>query len=367
MQREIMTAKRLTILPTVAVLLATVVFPGCSRSAPLADVSVTRAKMGNVPVTIRTFGPDEKTCNEAIEAAFKRIDELNAMLSDYVDGSDVSRINKAAGGDPQRVSSETLSVVKFAKGWWKKTSGAFDPTIRPALILWRIASRDDEMPADEDVEAERELIGADKIEIDEAEHTVRLAKEGMSLDLGGIAKGYIVDQAIAVLREHGIRSATVDAGGDIYLLGCKPAQAGKPGGESWSVGVENPPPRDEPYSIVLNVTDAAVATSGGYRRNLYIEDKRYSHIIDPRTGRPAEHVASATVIAPDLTTADALATALCVLGPDDGIKIIDNLDATEALILSRNNAILRAAISKNFVKYVNEGLDTLVEMKNGKN
>ena len=361
-----MNAKRLTILLTLALLAAAVVFPGCSEP-PLADVSVTRSKMGNVPVTIRTFGTDEETCNKAIEAAFERIDELNAMLSDYVEDSDVSRINKAAGGEPQQVSSETLAVVEFAKEWWKKTSGAFDPTIRPALILWRIASRDDEMPDDEDVEAERELIGADKIEINMAKRTVRLPKEGMSLALGGIAKGYFVDQAIAVLREHGIRSATVDAGGDIYVLGSKPAQAGKPGGESWSVGVENPPPRDEPYSIVLNVTDAAVATSGDYRRSLYIEDKRYSHIIDPRTGRPAEHVASATVIAPDLTTADALATALCVLGPDEGIKIIDNLDATEALILSRHGAILRAATSKDFAKYVNEGLDTLVEMKNGKN
>ena len=345
-------------LPAVVLLAAAC---GCSRKEPAKapDAQDIRAKMGNVPVSIRAFGPDENTCKQALEAGFARVDELNALLSDYVPDSEVSRVNRAAGGGAVAVSAETFEVIRLAKDWHGMTSGAFDPTIRPALKLWKLAARDDELPSDAEIEAARKLIGAGKIEMDAAKRTVRLSAAGMSLDLGGIAKGYIVDRAAEALRERGATAGVIDAGGDVLVLGRKP------GGKLWRIAVENPPPRDKAYTIVLGLSSGAVATSGDYRRGLFIEDKTYSHIIDPRTGRPAGHVTSATVIAKDLATADALATALCVLGPEEGIKLIGKLDATEALIFSRRNDTLRAVTSRGFTQYVMEGKQELVELQHG--
>jgi thiamine biosynthesis lipoprotein len=339
----------------IATLLAACLW-GCAK--PPVEFTSTREQMGTA-VSIRVIGRDKDACTKAGEAAFARIDELNALMSDYVRTSDVSRVSAASGGVPQPVAPETFTVVELATDWFKRTSFTFDVTIRPAIRLWRKAMEDEQLPTPEQLAAVRGLLQAQNpIELDKGKRTIRLPKAGMSLDLGGIAKGYIVDQAIATLEAHGVRSAIIDAGGDVYALGGKSAE------EAWRVAIENPPPGDDRY-IILGVCDRGVATSGDYRRGFTIADKHYSHIIDPRTAMPAENVPSATVIAADLTTADVLATAVSVLGPDEGLRLIDSLPGTEALIIYRQAAMLRAVASKGFARYVVEGQERLDELTHG--
>jgi len=334
---------------------AVVVLAGCARQP--VQFAAVRQQMGTA-VKIVVTGRDQRTVTQAGEAAFRKIEQLNGLLSDYLAASDVSRISAAAGGQPQTAAADTFAVIELALLWWRKTGGAFDPTVRPAIGMWREAAADDELPSDQQLAAVRKLIGAGKIELDRRARTIRLPAAGMSLDLGGIAKGYIVDQAATVLRARGIRSALIDAGGDVLLIGGKTEQA------PWSVAVENPPPGSA-HQLVLALRDCAVATSGDYRRGVYIHGKHYSHIIDPRTARPAERAASVSVIAPDLTTADALATALSVMPPDEGISLIDSLRGIEALILSRQGAMLCAVTSKGFAESILDGRDRLAELQHG--
>ena len=331
------------------------------------DLTSTRIQMGTVEVTIRVAGPDRNTCSTATAAAFDRIDQLAALLSDYEPDSEVSRISASAGKGPVGVSQETFEVTLLAQHWWQKSDGAFDPTIRPAIQLWKRAAQVQQLPTEEQLAGVRKLIGADKILFDREALAIGLPVAGMSLDLGGIAKGYVVDMAVEKLRAHGITSGVVNAGGDIYALGSKAGQA------PWRIAVEIPPPAEErdeltvEYELVLALVDKAVATSGDYRRGFTINGTNYSHIINPRTAQPVRHVSGATVIAPDLTSADALATAVSVLGPADGIKLIELLPATEALILTREGAMLRAETSSGFSDYIIQGQDWLTELQYGNN
>jgi len=353
-----MTARRIfTLLSAAMAAAAACVLSGCgAKSTGQAEVESVRTAMG-IDVRIRVIGPDEATCSRAGDAAFARIAQLDAMLTDYDPASEVSRISAAAGGPPQPASAETFDVTRQALEWWKTSGGAFDPTIRPVILLWRQAAANGQLPTEYQLADARQLVGGDKVELDADAHTIRLQRAGMSLDLGGIAKGYIVDQAVDRLRANGIGSGIIDAGGDVYALGAKAD------GAPWRVAVKIPPPAQAEYELVLSLKDRAVATSGDYRRGFDIGGKHYSHIIDPRTAWPVDAVPSATVVATDLTTADALATAVSVLGPEHGIKLINTLPDTEALILSREGAMLRAVTSTGFADYILEGNDWLTELK----
>ena len=280
-----------------------------------------------VPVKIVLYAPDAATANRAAEAAFARIRQLNGILSDYDPKSELRQLcDTSEAGRPVPVSEELWQVLTHALALSQRSEGAFDVTIGPVVRLWRRARRREELPPPQILSEYLQLVGYRLVRLDPKRRTVELLKPGMRLDLGGIAKGYVIDEALAVLRKQGIRRALVDAGGDI-VLGDPPPN--KPG---WLIGVAALEP-GQPPSRYIWLSRTAIATSGDTLQYVEIGGRRYSHLVDPRTGVGLTDHSTVTVIAPDAITADGLASAVSVLGPKKGVELIDNTPGTAAFIL----------------------------------
>jgi len=261
------------------------------------------------------FSVDEATAREAVTAAFDRIGELDEVMSDYQLDSELMQLCERSGGGTVEVSEDLFDVLSRASAVSEATDGAFDVTVGPIVRLWREAMRTGCLPDPVELEAARCLVDWRFVVLDSERRTVCLERVGMLLDLGGIGKGYAADEAMCVLREHGHPYALVDVGGDV-VLGEAP-----PGGSGWSVSVMTHQSDQSDYTLTLS--DCAVATSGDLERFVEIDGVRYSHLIDPRTGLGLANQVAVTVIAPDGTTADALASALSVLGAERGLEILD--------------------------------------------
>jgi thiamine biosynthesis lipoprotein len=260
--------------------------------------------------------------DEAIKAAFEEIQKVDTLMSIYKENSEISILNREG---KNHLSIETLQVIREAINFSKITGGAFDITCKPLINLWKKAKKEKVIPSPEETKKALSLVGYEKILLEG--EMARFKQKGMQIDLGGIAKGYAVDRAIEALRKNGIRRALINAGGDLYALG------NGPGDEKWKVGIQDP--REEGKLLgIIKVKDVGVATSGDYRRYFTIEGKRFSHIVNPKTGQTVQDVPmSVTVIAPDATTTDALATGIFVLGPQAGMKLIDSLPQVEGMIV----------------------------------
>ena len=293
--------------------------------------SKTRLMMGTL-VEIRAGG----NVDTAIEKAFDEIARVEKVFSVYIPESEVSRINSLRPGEKLRLTGETFALIKKAVEYNKITDGAFDITVKPLVDLWRRAKKDKRLPGDDEIRDALAVTGSDKIILDDSAKTISFAAEGMALDLGGIAKGYATDRAIAVLKANGVRNAIVNSGGDMYCLGRRSKDM------MWKVGVKHP--RDENKLLFeMRLEDKAVDTSGDYEKYFLLGGKRYSHIIDPRTGYPVgDNAVSATVVADDSAAADIFATALCVLGDFKDIKDID------ALVVVKDGDRLKIKMTEGF-------------------
>jgi len=245
---------------------------------------------------------------QAAELVFSEIARIENLLSRYKEESEISRLNSQGRIE---ASPETLYLFERSGEFWQATQGAFDITVGPLLARWGFYARGFRIPDDSGIEEARRLIGFDKIKI--SDNIIEFEKEGMQVDLGGIAKGYAVDSAVKKLKQAGIKSALINAGGDIYCLGDKD-------GSPWRIAVKAG--RDSGFTDYLELKDKAVATSGDYEQYFFIGGKQYSHILDPRSGRPADSgISSVSVIAADCLTADALATSIFVLGEKEGREL----------------------------------------------
>jgi len=321
-------------------LLAAFLLAGCD-----AVYQESRLALGPVEVSIQVVAPSEQKAKEAIDAAFAAITQVNNLLSSYVPQSEVSRLNRS-GGRECHVSSQTAAVLRRSAEISGLTGGAFDITAGPLIKLWKeqINAATPKLPAKEELAAARKLVGYKRLTL--GENAATFETPGMTVDLGGIAKGYAVDRAVAALKASGIRNALVDAGGDGYALGARPD------GSPWRIGVRVPDDAaGGTLPNILLLADTAYATSGDYEQYAEIDGVRYAHIIDPRTGRPAQVAASVTDIAPDCTTADALATGISVLGPKDGIAVAEKVEGVECMVISREGTSLQTAASTGFRKY----------------
>ena len=270
------------------------------------------------------FAKDEAEATTAARAAFDRIEALDAMMTDYDEKSELMQLCAKAGGPPVKVSPEIFEVLWRAAAFNAKTHGAFDVTVGPVVRLWRKARADNALPDPAELTKAKELVGMEKVILDDKTQTVKLALPGMKLDFGGIAKGYAVDQALLVLKKNGHPNALVVGGGDVGV-GDPP-----PDKEGWSVDVKPLDPNlKEPVRLLLK--NAGVSTSGDAEQHLDKGGKRYSHIIDPKTGKPIEGRSSVTIVAPDCTTSDALAKT-GILGVQGAVDAIDAIPGTAIFI-----------------------------------
>jgi FAD:protein FMN transferase len=290
------------------------------------------------------YAPAEGMAKRASQAAFERVKQLDLIMSDYRPASELMRLCRQAGGEPVPVSDELFFVLSRAQEVSKKSDGAFDVTVGPIVRLWRRARRAHQLPDAEELAKARALVGYQNIRLDAKTRAVQLLKPGMQLDLGGIAKGYSADEALAVLKKHGITRALVAAGGDI-AVGDRPPDA-----EGWKIGIAQLEDPDRTPSRYLILRNAAVSTSGDAEQYVEIGGKRYSHIVDPKTGLGLVGRQSVTVVARKGIDSDSLTKVVCVLGPKRGLPILENMPDIAALVVQQTDKGLETTESNRFAK-----------------
>lgn len=303
---------------------------GSCKFRTIARIEETRELMGTY-VSITVFS-DEETGTEAIDAAFERMEEIVDIASIYDEDSEASILNK--NGYLENPSPEFLELINDSIDYYNISGGCFDITVQPLLDLWSggLWQESEEVQA-EKISEVLDFIGSDMIEVNESR--IEFITDGMSITLNAIAKGYAVDEAIKVIRDYGIRQALVNAGGDLYTMGTKT------GGEKWVVELEDPDDTENTITA-FTVADRAVTTSGGYHR-YYDLEKEVHHIIDPRTGYSANSCISVTIITDSCMEADALATSVFVMGPVDGMALVESREDIEALIIDSDRKISKSS------------------------
>ncbi len=288
-----------------------------------------KAEMG-VPFRITLYAADEATARAAADAAFARVEVLNSILSDYDPDSELSRLARTSGqGRVIPVSTDLWRVLALSQEIAERTDGAFDITIGPLVNLWRRARRKHELPEPELIAEMRARVGFRKLRLDPEHRTAELLVPEMRLDVGGIAKGFAVDEALKVLAAHRITRALVAASGDIGASGPPPDQPG------WRIEVAALDAAGAPPAELVWLCRSAVSTAGDTFQRVEIEGVRYSHIVDPRTGLGITDHSLVTVLGPDCTTTDSWETTITVLGPERGLKIIEDIPGTAVHIVRK--------------------------------
>jgi FAD:protein FMN transferase len=309
-----------------AFLLTAAVSVAQAETSALERFSQRQLHMG-VEFEVVLYATDRATADKALAAAFERIAELDRVMSDYDAESELSKLSAASPTKaPVSLSADLGTVLKYAQEVSQRSDGAFDVTAGPLTKLWRRARRQKEPPTEEQIARALAAVGYKHLELDPQRHTARLFKPEMRLDLGGIAKGYAADEALAAVAKLGIERALVRASGDIAVSQPPPGEKG------WKVGIAPLDPEQKPSRFIL-LADQAISTSGDSRQHLIVSGKRYSHIIDPRSGWGIEGRRSVTVIARRGIEADALATAVSVLDLEAGMRLIDQTPNAAALIV----------------------------------
>lgn len=277
---------------------------------------------------------DAKKARETFDAAVAEIRRVEALMTTWRPDSEVSKINAASGKSAVVVSDETLLIIKDAIHTSEISEGTFDITFQTLHGLWKFdEDLDPHPPLEKDIKARLAFVGFKNIVVDDANKTVKLAKEKTQIGLGGIAKGYAVDRAVAVLEKAGLTSFFVQAGGDLF------ARGKKPDGTDWQAGIRDPRGPESKYFARLPLSDHAFSTAGDYERSYVVGGKRYHHIIDPRTGSPATACRSVTIWAPTALVADEIDDAVFILGPRKGMELVESLDGVGAVIVDAKNNV----------------------------
>ncbi|MHC4414700.1 MAG: FAD:protein FMN transferase [Planctomycetota bacterium] len=297
-----------------------------SRGGPGRDgdryLSFTDQIMAS-PISVMAPEPVAPEAAEIVFGIFRAVDE---RMSEWKAGSPLTAVNRAAGRQPVEVPDDLRAVIGRGIEIGHLTDGAFDITWAALWGLWDFKAEPPRVPDDDAIRARLALVDYRRIVIDDEAGTVYLPEEGMLVGLGGIAKGYALDLAAEALRQHGIDSFLISAAGQMMLGGTR-------GDRRWRVGIRDPRGAYADYFADLELTDVSVSSSGDYERYFIQDGVRYHHILDPRTGRPARGLRGATVIAADATLADALSTALVVLGTERALALVENLEGVEAVLV----------------------------------
>lgn len=324
-------------------------------NAAIKRVALDGGAMGTT-ITLASFTTptlDEAALRAKLGKALAEVHRLERLMTTWKDDSEISRINAAAGKEAIAVGPESFAVIEKSLWISGASEGVFDITFDAMHGIWKFdEDAVPEIPPREAIEPARKLIDYRKIEIDKEKRTVKLGQAGMRMNLGGIAKGYAVDAAADVLRKEGVGSFFVQAGGDLYVRGKKPD------GSRYRVGVRDPRGKNPTdFFAMIEVEDHAFSTAGDYERAFVKGDKRYHHIIDPRTGYPATESRSVTVWAKDALTADAIDDAVFILGPEKGLKLVDSIDDCGAVIVDRDNKVWISKRLEGLVRVLRDPTD----------
>ncbi|MBD3287887.1 FAD:protein FMN transferase [candidate division KSB1 bacterium] len=306
-------------------LLFFVIYFNCNNQPQIQPIEETRIMMDTfVTITIYNNYFTNEQAQHIIEKAFAAMTRVDTLANNYNDSSKVSLLNIQAREGFAEVDPDLMYLIKKSIEVAELSDGAFDITVSPLIDVWHFDAEEPELPSKADIQQALQVVNYKGIVIDE--NRLKFADRSIKIDLGGIAKGFAVDEAMNVLVENGVRDALINAGGDIKAI-CSELTEGRR-----KVWIRHPRQREELYGY-FQMDNGSVATSGDYERYMMIDSVRYHHILDPNTGYPAMKSISVTIQAEDATTADALATAVFVLGPEKGMKMINQLDKVEGVIL----------------------------------
>jgi len=302
-----------------------VVIRSADKSVLLMDTFVTLIADGRNPAPVL----------DKAEAEMARLEQI---LSAHIQGSDVWRINNAEG-QPVVVAQEVIEVLERAELVYNESNGAFDVTVGAVLRTWGFGTEKLAVPSNEELAAAMRGVGFDNVSFNKETRTVQLTNPYTKLDLGGVAKGYIVDKALELIRLSGIKYAIVDAGGDVRVLGGRPGQYIWDKPRAARVGVQDPADSEDLVAVV-ETSMGSVLTSGDYERFFVQDGVRYTHIIDPRTGYPVHGLTSVTILTEEASLADAIATAVMVMGKEEGLKLINSWDGVEGMLITEDEEII---------------------------
>lgn len=282
----------------------------------------------------------EKAFNEVLD----RLNEIDDKISVFKDYSEISRINKSSGISAQKVSPDTYFLIKKALEYSKISEGTFDPTIRPLVALWGIGTKNADIPSKENIEKNLKLVDYKSVLFYENDTAVKLKNINQEIDLGGIAKGYAADEVRDIFIKNHIKSAIIDLGGNIFVLGKKTD------GSPFSVGIQDPFKERDTFVGIVSLENKSVVTSGNYERYFIKDGTRYHHIIDPKTGYPSvSNIISATIISDKSLDGDGLSTGIYILGIDKAMRLIEKMNGIDAILISEDKKIyLSSGIKKNF-------------------
>lgn len=281
---------------------------------------------------ITVVAKDSATAKEYIDLAVNEISRIEHLISSWDTQSQTSKINNNAGTKPTKVDRELFELIERAIGISKLTDGAFDISYASMDAIWKFDGSIREMPNENQIMASVTKVGFQHIVLDKENFSVFLELEGMKIGFGAIGKGYAADKTKALLIKHGVSAGIINASGDMNTWGRQPD------GQAWKVAIKNPMNKNKVFAL-LPINQGAVVTSGNYEKFVTLEGKRYSHIIDPRTGYPSTGIISATVFAPSAELADALATSVFVMGKEVGLNRINQLPKVECILIEDNGQI----------------------------
>jgi thiamine biosynthesis lipoprotein len=319
--------------PLIAAALTLVVIAACAPPPAVHLVKRAGLAMGSA-LELTAWTADDAAADEAFRAVFAEFDRLDRMMSVWKPESDIVRMNQAAGEHPVPVNPETIEVLERARTISEWTGGKFDVTFGALSNLWKFdQDQDNTIPDPREVQRRLPLINYRDLVVDKSARTAFLTRRGMRAHLGGIGKGYAVERSVAILRGRGLRDFMIQAGGDMYV-------GGRRGDRPWRLGVQDPRgPRDATFGTV-ELSDSTFSTSGDYERFFIKDGRRYHHIIDPSTGEPARGCRSVTIVAPSAMLADGLSTGVFLLGPVEGMALIERLPGVAGVIVSEKNEVL---------------------------
>jgi thiamine biosynthesis lipoprotein len=296
------------------------------------EIRRTAFTMGSI-VTVTAYCRDEAACDHAIDSAFREMKTIDALMSVFDRKSEISRANHEAGKASIGVDPRVVEIVEYARRYSAITNGAFDITVEPLMELYGF--RDDasqhRFPTDAEIALTLDALGMKNVSIDPRGSQLGLTHPGTELDLGGIAVGYALDRAARILRSNGVESSLINHSGDILAIGSPPED------DHWEVGITDPVDTEK-IATTVRICDEALSTSGNYRNFVKAEGRTIGHILDPASGRSADSLLSATVIAPSAVEADALSTGLFVLGIANARPIVERHPALSLVAISRSES-----------------------------